>query len=146
MLKTHVFGKLKKLQKKAVRCIAKANYNAHTEPLMGKLKILNIADLYSLKIGEFVSKYLQKSLPLTMLSEFTPLQNERSMRLRNEKPNFKSLDSLPKAMVPKIWNELPHEMRKTGCHKKFKRLFKKDKFQNYKNFRCNKPRCFACRK
>ena len=138
--------KIEKLQKKAIRCVAKAHYNSHTEPLMGKLSILNIADLHMLKIGEFVSKYLQKSLPPTVLSEFTPLLNERSMRLRNEKPNFKSLDLLPKALVPKLWNELPHEMRKIGCHKKFKRLFKKERFKKYTNFRCTKIRCYPCKK
>ena len=34
-----------KLQKKTIRIICLTNYNAHTEPLFKKLKILNVTDM-----------------------------------------------------------------------------------------------------
>ena len=81
-----------------------------------------------------------------MLNEFTPLSNERSKQFRTEKPNFKSLESLPKAILPKLWNELPSELRKMGCHRRFKNKLRKDKTIEYKMFVCRKRHCYPCKK
>ena len=40
-------NRIAKLQKKAIRTISNAKYNAHTEPLLKKLKILKVSDLFS---------------------------------------------------------------------------------------------------
>ena len=56
-------ARIKKLQKWAVRSITLSKYNAHTDPLFIKLKLLQIQDIYSLCILKFLYKYKNNSLP-----------------------------------------------------------------------------------
>ena len=42
------------LQKKAIRCINKLYYNAHTEPLFIRNKILKLDDLYTFELSKFM--------------------------------------------------------------------------------------------
>ena len=54
-----------KLQKKAIRiilCLTK--YNAHTEPLFKKLKILNVTDTLKLHELKLYYKYVHTTLPV----------------------------------------------------------------------------------
>ena len=53
--------KIAKLQKKAVRIITNSKYNAHTDPIFGKLNILKFDDLVDSKIYEFLSKFFLTS-------------------------------------------------------------------------------------
>ena len=43
-------GRLKTLQKKAIRIICNSKYNSHTEPLMKKLEILKLEDMFKLNM------------------------------------------------------------------------------------------------
>ena len=61
--------KILKLQKKAVRVITKSKYNAHSNPLFNKLKILKIQDLCALHDLKFCHKFVKKRLPYYFLSE-----------------------------------------------------------------------------
>jgi hypothetical protein len=54
---------LVKLQKSAVRIIASAAYNAHTEPLFKKLRILPFFDLVSYFKIQFMQQFKQGFLP-----------------------------------------------------------------------------------
>ena len=56
-------ARIKKLQKWSVRSITLSKYNAHTDPLFIKLKLLQIQDIYSLSILKFYHKYKNNSLP-----------------------------------------------------------------------------------
>ena len=53
-----------KLQKKAIRIICLINYNAHTEPLFKKLKILNVTDMLKLHELKQYYKYVHTTLPV----------------------------------------------------------------------------------
>ena len=55
--------RIMKLQKWAVRSITSSKYNAHTEPLFLKLKLLRIEDIYKISILKFYYKYQNKLLP-----------------------------------------------------------------------------------
>ena len=55
--------RIQKLQKWAVRSITLSKYNAHTDPLFIKLKLLKIQDIYSLCLLKFYHKYKQNVLP-----------------------------------------------------------------------------------
>ena len=55
--------RIHKLQKWAVRSVTCSKYNAHTDPIFIKLKILKIQELYKLNILKFYFKYNKKSLP-----------------------------------------------------------------------------------
>ena len=51
-----------KLQKKAIRITYLTKYNAHTEPLFKKLKILNVTDMLKLHELKLYYKYVHASL------------------------------------------------------------------------------------
>ena len=55
--------RIHKLQKWAVRAITSSKYNAHTDPLFIKLKLLKIEDIYKLSLLKFFYKYLKNTLP-----------------------------------------------------------------------------------
>ena len=55
--------RIQKLQKWAVRSITCSKYNAHTDPIFIKLKLLKIHDLYKLNLLKFFFKYNENSLP-----------------------------------------------------------------------------------
>ena len=52
-----------KLQKWAVRAITSSKYNAHSDPLFIKLKLLKINDIYKLCTMKFFYKYKKQKLP-----------------------------------------------------------------------------------
>ena len=51
------------IAKKAVRAITNSKFNAHTEPLLKLLNLLNIKDTYILSILTFYYKYIHNILP-----------------------------------------------------------------------------------
>ena len=56
-------NKLTKIQKKAVRLIINAKYNAHTEPIFKNFKLLKATDLCALHDLKFCFKYENQMLP-----------------------------------------------------------------------------------
>ena len=56
-------SRLLKLQKRAMRIITCSKYNAHTDPIFKKLKILQIDDLYNLSLLKFYYKFKKGTLP-----------------------------------------------------------------------------------
>ena len=56
------WGRLAKLQKRAVRTITNSKYNAHTEPLFKDLHLLNIADIYGVQCMKFGYKFSNNTL------------------------------------------------------------------------------------
>ena len=65
-----------KLQKKAVRIITLAKYNAPTEPIFKKLSILEIHDLFSICQLKFYHNYLNKLLPHHFINMYFKMNNE----------------------------------------------------------------------
>ena len=57
------FHKFVKLQKKAVRLVVNANFNAHTEPLFKELKLLKATDILKLQELRFMFKLENHLLP-----------------------------------------------------------------------------------
>jgi len=55
------------LQKKAIRILASTLYNAHTNPLFHKLRILKIWDIYHVQLAQFMFKMYRKELPKPLL-------------------------------------------------------------------------------
>ena len=56
-------NRILKLQKRAVRIISKAKYNAHTEPLFKNLMLLKIQDIFTLQCCKFYYKQTRDQLP-----------------------------------------------------------------------------------
>jgi hypothetical protein len=69
-------NKLHKLQKKAIRIINGAAYNAHSQPLFKKLEILTLEDIKKLQDLKFIFKLENNSLPNYFLSAMFERQDE----------------------------------------------------------------------
>ena len=57
------FKRIFKLQKWAVRAITCSKYNAHTEPIFFKLKLLKIESIHKIALLKFFHRYTNGSLP-----------------------------------------------------------------------------------
>ena len=133
-------------QKKAIRTICGAKYNAHTDPLFAKLKILKFKDLTVLNICQFVIKLLMKKLPQSFTSIFTFLNSHRVNKLLVGVPKSRALETFPAVYYPKIWNGQSSDLRNSKSVREFKVSFKRKSFSKYEMFRCNKNKCFPCKK
>ena len=138
--------KIAKLQKKAVRIITNSKYNAHTDPIFGKLNILKFDDLVDSKIYEFVSKFFLNKLPSTFNDIFIPLSSNRSKNLRYEIPISKHLEKFLSALFPQKWNNLGNALKSSKSENSLKKNFKKSTIDKYKSFKCSKRKCFPCNK
>ena len=115
-------GRLFKLQKRAIRIINKAEYNAHTEPLFKSSKILKIADMFSLSCLKFLYKYFKGNLPAhfnnltlveqagihtydTRLNQRFRINITRTQRAQNSIRNYlpKFANSLPNCIYDKLF-------------------------------------------
>lgn len=146
MANKRYLNKITVIQKKAIRCCTKSNYNAHADPLYAKLKTLKLSDLFHLKIGEFMSKAMIKKHPCSIQVDFNLLSSTRSRNFKQEVSKLKCLDHFPKSLFPKIWNRFPIDLREKEGPKRFKKAFKEMKISNYQNFNCTKRKCFPCKK
>ena len=57
------WGRIARLQKRAVRIITNSKYDAHTEPLFKDLHLLNIADIFEVQCMKFWYKLSNNTLP-----------------------------------------------------------------------------------
>ena len=60
---SYLFQKVFVLQKKVVRIITNSSYNAHTDTLFVKLKILKLEYIYELSVTSFMFLYSKNALP-----------------------------------------------------------------------------------
>ena len=64
------WGRLAKLQKRAVRIITNSKYDAHKEPLFKDLHLLKINDIFDVQCMKFCYKFSNKTLPNYFRSMF----------------------------------------------------------------------------
>ena len=64
-------GRLKRLQKRAIRVITCNNYNAHTEPLLKKLNILSLSDILTLNTLKTHYNHKNDKLPVYVTNMFS---------------------------------------------------------------------------
>ena len=110
-----------KLQKKAIRLIANAKYNSHTEPLFKSLEILPLNLLADFSKIHFMQNFKQKFLPTALMNTWQINQERRqqdhSRILRNDDEihvPFARTDQLsrfPLYHLPKLWNALPEDIK-----------------------------------
>ena len=75
--------KIKILQKKIVRAISFAEFEAPSKPLMKELGILSFEDLYKTQIASLMWDFDHGDLPLSLNSLFTRRTEVHSLNLRN---------------------------------------------------------------
>ena len=69
-------GRLKKLQKKAIRIICNGKYLQHTTPLLKKLEILKLEDMFVLSMLKWYFKYVHEQLPKYFLKFIIDIQHQ----------------------------------------------------------------------
>ncbi len=139
-------NKLYVVQKKAIRLIAKANYNAHTEPIFYKFKILKIEDIYKYNVSQYMYSYILKTLPLSLLNKYKyvgtregyPNTRAKMSKYTLERVKGRSQCFLQSILSngPKIWNNIPNRLYinmnnllvSTHC---FKSMVKRNIVANY---------------
>ena len=136
--------RVEKLQKKAVRLISNASYNAHTEPIFGNQKLLKIGEIYTVGVNEFASKYLNNKIPKSSMNLLNPLGNERTKNLRPPIPKNKHLETFPSVRIPQLWNKLPIADKSLTSPSNLKSKLSNLHIDKYKNFICNKRPCYPC--
>lgn len=110
-------NKMITIQKRAVRVLSNAKYNAHTDPLFRELKILKLADIYRVEILKIVVRHLNNNLP-EPISKLFILNSEICLRRTRQILDLyvaKCRTTLATQHIvykgPKFWNLLPAEMK-----------------------------------
>ena len=127
------------IQKKTTRIITFSDYNAHSNPLFYTLKMLQLNDIYKLKIAIMFRKLhknnnLQKSTNLISIDQIHA-HNTRLSASKNYYPNTsksKLGQSTPTANGVKIWRDIPHDIKKLPLYK-FKNALKRNLIDQYKD-------------
>ena len=108
------------LQKKAIRLITHSTYNAHSAPLFLSQTILPVDKIVLLKNACFMhSIYFGLNHPSFNNTWILNIQRDIDHSLRNQNefhlqlPRTDQFKRSPLYSLPKLWNELPGELR---CH------------------------------
>ena len=133
-------------QKKAIRIVSKSTYNAHCDPLFSKLNLLKFDDILNFNVAGFVSKFHNNKLPTSFNEVFQSFNSQRVKNLKAKSPKMKSLNNFPTAAFPKIWNKFGLKIKNCNSFKLAKSKYKKSRVQSYSSFRCNKRKCYPCKK
>ncbi len=150
-------GRLAKLQKKSIRIITLSSYNAHTEPLFKKLKLLKLEDLLKLNELKFFYKYTNQMLPEYFspnCADFNFMTNNNvhnhNTRQRNRlhivRTNHKYADKCVRHSIPITLNNTPNNIKDkiyTHSLQGFSKYIKNIYIQNY-NDNCFIPNCYVC--
>ena len=145
--------RIAKLQKKAVRIITLSKYNAHSEPILKKLKLLKVEDILRLQELKFYYKLKNNKLPHYLQS--LPIKpntdtHSHATRTRHDIHLNKTFHDYAKNCVrinlPKIVNNTPIEIiEKVETHSLhgFSVYIKKKIIETYVES-CTTPNCFTC--
>ena len=143
-------------QKRAIRTITKSNYNAHTEPLFLKLKILPINKLIEFSKICFMNSFTNNPIPTAFANMWPTNQDRRGTDVHESLRNSSNLyvplsrtrttDRLPLTEFPRAWNNfeiesIKHELNPILLKSKLKAFFI-DKLSNTPY--CNRVNCPSC--
>ena len=137
------------LQRKALRLLAMAKYNAHTDPLFKKYKILKLFDLISLNQTLFVRHFKNNHLPLSFNNFFQniPLEEKKSRdddyNLKNKNLTSNNLLYFPSVQLLRNWNCNSLTVKAETCVGVLKSEIKTSKIFNYEED-CVKQNCYVC--
>jgi len=118
--------KVLRIQKRAIRTISNSSYLCPTKPLFAMYNLMNIYDMYTIEASIFMYKYKYNLLPQSFNKCFTSNNDFHNYDTRN-KENFNTRISKVKNLFtngPKIWNDLPNELKHAKTLNQFKRKLK----------------------
>lgn len=110
--------RLATLQKRAVRIIHRAKYNAHTEPLLKKSGLLSIQDIFDFQCAKFYYKFKHGSLPAYFDDRFFVRNNQihnhntrQSTDLHRFAVNKSKTEKCIRHYIPTLFNNLPVDLK-----------------------------------
>ena len=141
---------LKILQKKAIRCISNASYNAHTTPLFKKLNIMPLDVTIKYNKLQIMYDFINQRLPRSFDNRWYTVQH-RTNRVTRNSMNFhipyfriKLVSRLPKWCIPDIWNSFETiEIKAQTSRNLFNKKLKKQ-LLNELVVECNRLSCQEC--
>ena len=142
-----------KLQKRAIRSITRAKYNAHTEPLFKLCAILKLNDLLKLNALKFYYKYCRRELPVYFNSfiflpqsqiHTYPTRHGNLVRTNSTRTFFaeKCLRNYLPLLINSISAALLDKIH-THSIQSFARHVKNSMFDKYE-FECSIVNCYIC--
>ena len=148
--------KLVTLQKRAVRAITNSKYNAHTEPLLKKLKLLNITHLCELQYYKFCYHLENNKLPQYFLRNnvFIKKNKIHQYHTRGEEnyyPTKVRCDYAKNTIryeIPRFFNKIETNLQrlmKTHDINRFKHRIKTKFFESYSTI-CHIRNCYICKR
>ena len=141
-----------KLQKWAVRAMTCSKYNAHTEPIFKKLKILRVDDIYKLTAIKFYYKFENNLLPQSFQDIFTLEMppHAHDTRIRDEPRPYVPKTSLGESAIrftiPDYIEELPTCISEKISTHSIQGLsnYAKNYFLNQYKESCSILNCYVC--
>ena len=141
-------------QKRCIRTICKAKYNAHTEPLFFSLKILPLPDLIIHQKLQFMHSIEYSYAPSSFFSPTLFQKNldleSHSYQLRNldhfniPRLNYLWLQRYPFYSFTNLWNELDLSLKSIVSKNEFKYKLKLFLLQKLVDFVCTRLFCYSC--
>ena len=131
-----------KLNKKALRAIANAGFNAHTNPIEKRLKLLNLIDIHQMKLLCLYKKHLENKLPYYLKSMFEYI----SLSEYPTYPNMVKYKNSVRFELPTFLQTAPNELiqkAKTVSYISFKINVKKYIIERYSSL-CTIIGCGSC--
>ena len=119
------------LQKKAIRYMHKAHYNAHTKPLFCASNVLNINFTYLLEVSKFMHDYTRRTLPTPLLNFFSSNLTVHQHNTRQVlDPHFSIIyNSIAEKSIihrgPRIWSNIPQVIKECVNKNSFNKLLKR---------------------
>lgn len=135
------------LQKKAIRLIANAKYNSHTEHLFKRFNILKLHDLIEFNRLLLAHSIKYKYCPRAICDIIDVVQPHNRLRrnLNNFIENNNLKNSLFQYIIPNTWNKIKEDFKLITNHIKFKKTIKKDLISKYSNSpNCGRRLCYVC--
>ena len=151
----HVSDRVFKIQKKMVRIISNSRYNAHTEPLFKRLKLLKVIHLCSLHELKFCYKLENNLLPAYFYNSLF-IKNSDTHRYNTRRSNSYKIPKMKHAFaknglrykIPAQFNNAPAVIiSKIYSHSMqgFSNYIKNYYIVNYETH-CNLRNCYICQR
>ena len=145
-------GRLQLLQKRSVRVISGSNYNAHTDPLFKKLRLVKLADLFTLNVLKMYYKFKHARLPPYVENMFENFsrhhehETRQSLILEEPMVNTASGENCLRYILPRIVNNtnpIIINMVDSYSFEGFVRYLKNYMIVHYVDY-CVIPNCYIC--
>ena len=140
------------VQKRSVRVISGSNYNAHTDPLLKKLRLVKLADLFTLNVLKMYYKFKHARLPSYVENMFENFsrhhehETRQSLILEEPMVNTASGENCLRYILPRIVNNtnpIIINMVDSYSFEGFVRYLKNYMIVHYVDY-CVIPNCYIC--